>query len=177
MEIIIKNYIVFSVAYNGNHKKICKIIRNPFTKKRYIYDMKKNLRYITEIEKNNKNITSDYYNHNYQIIKNLPQAKKVIGTAEIVCENNESNEFFFRPPFINKARINFQSGKKIINIYLKRNGSCILKNNNDINIGKIKKDIIKGYTVEYLDMINKYELCAIFILSRYLNDENDFIIV
>lgn len=176
MEIILKNYIIFSVVYDG-HNKLCKIIKNPFIKRRRcIYDTENKVRYITEIQKNRNSISNEY-NYNYQIIKKTPQATMVVGTAELVHENNVSNDFMFRPPFVNKMEINLFSEKKVIYIFLNRNGSCVLKNEKGIIIGNINKQLLKGYRVEYLERINVYELCAIFILSRYLDEENDFIIV
>lgn len=181
MNVRIKNYLLYSVAYDEQKKVICKIKNHFLGKgKKYIYDSNNRLRYITNVV--NERNGEKYINfHKYQIIKNLSNSKEIIVTANLdYIDKNDGNcskQFYLRPPLINKLIVNFIPNNRRIIIYLNRDGSCVIKNEQEKVIGKIKKHILKGYMLEYNETVDVYLLCAIFVLTRYLDEENNFYIV
>ncbi|MGB8453491.1 MAG: hypothetical protein WCD89_14335 [Anaerocolumna sp.] len=180
MKIKIKNYFLYSVAYDDQKKAICKIKNHILSKgQKYIYDSNNRLRYITNIE--NDEIGEKYMDyHKYQIIQTLSDSKKIVGTANLdYIDKNDGTglkRMLLRPPLINKLIVYLSNDRKI-SIYLNRDGSCILKNEQNEAIGKISGGMLKGYLLEFHETDDVCLICAIFVLTRYLDEENNFYIV
>lgn len=181
MNIIIRNCLFYSVAYDNQKNVLCKI-KNSLLGNRvnYIYDSNNKLKYITKIlNKKDASVDRDFYK--YQIIKIESDIKKIVGIADLdymnLKEGNIEKEFYFRPPMINKLVLDLSENNQKLKIYLKRDGSCFIKNEEDNTIGCIKKQKRHVSIDMKIDRLDKYLVCAVYELTRYLDAENEFVLV
>lgn len=181
MNIIIRNCLFYSVAYDNQKNILCRIKISLFGNRvSYIYDSDNKLRYITKILIN-KDTSKHRDNCKYQITKVDSGTKTIVGVADLdylsLKEGNIEKEFYFRPPMINKLVLHLSSNNHKLRIYLKRDGSCFIKNEEDTIIGCIKKQKRYVSIDMKVDTLDIFLVCAIFELSRYLDAENEFVLV
>lgn len=181
MNIIIKNYLLYSIAYDNQKNVLCRI------KKRmlgfgvnYIYDAKNQLRYITKIYNTKDGVEHIDY-RKYQITKVDSDQKDIVGVVDLeymeLIDGDREKEFCLRPPMINKLVLHLSENNHKLKIYLKRDGSCFIKNEKDIMLGSIKK-LKRNFIIDMnIDTLDEYLLCAIYKLTRYLDRENEFVLV
>lgn len=95
-----------------------------------------------------------------------------------LTNQKQLGRFPFKEPTINKFKLTFADNRQPIIVTMQKYDTFIISDNNNNPLGEINTiGPCRGVYVDYQSCLSPALICALFILTRYLINENDLVIV
>lgn len=178
LNLTIKNCFFYHEVIDDSNKVVAKIKNMQFwSAAKKIVNIRGETIYTTDII----NIKKDYNLYNYDENRRyvIYEKQRVIASCSLVYFKNDSRSIFqrfcFRPPVVDEIKVETDYGE--FNIKRQSNSKLIIYNNGII-VGSITNCFALIYQqISCTTINNSAFLAALFVLSKYMINEDDYMIV
>ncbi|MBW7571481.1 hypothetical protein [Caproiciproducens faecalis] len=181
MKLFIKNHLFKMVACDQDGRPLYHIKGNPLSPKKVIAAKDKVL-YCTDIISMEPHHSDEEIPAREYIVRKKSDNREPVITATVNYENSESKKrrnFPHKLPRAERLKVQIKdAGPSNMTIQRQKDGSCVFYNQQNQPVGTLSEyRPLRGYALESSFIADGGLLCALFVLTRYMAQEEELIVV
>lgn len=184
MKLIVKNHLFKMVVCDLADQPLYQIKSFGWSAKKLIETVNNKILYSTDIiDSKASPVSEGCFNSRQYMVQPESQDDECSATASLgyaISSNQQTMRWFpNRVPQVDQLKVQIHSPQNLnLAIHLLKDDSCLIYNEQNQILGKISSyHLFKGYVMESDAISDGGMLCALFVLTRYMIKENEFIIV